>query len=153
MIGAYTRGAGLVLVLVMSFHLVVGVRLLCARQLAQPAEASGNDRATLATTSGESGGGTVGVVENSGNRGRTIPCSWKKHKKCPTFPRAAMTWNPTHRFNEIQRKFRLVCCDSFVSHVSNHSFSSKVAPPFTELEWRAPLYSATLLAITCVLLI
>jgi hypothetical protein len=153
MIGAYRREAGLVMAIVMSFHLVVGSGFLCANQVPRPAGASRSDRVASAITSAARGSSSEGVVEHSGSRNGTFPCSCKKQKKCPTIPRAAFTANPTHRFHGAQRQFRSVCCDSLASHVRSHSLASKGDPPFLELEWHTSMNSPSPLVIACVLLI
>jgi hypothetical protein len=148
-ITAYRRSAGLVMVVMMSAHIFSGLGLLCPTETLRMFRAlgiapSGNARAEIA---GSNWDNTVA------SRGGTSKCCCKKHKKCPAIPRAAITSNPTHRFNEVQFQAKSVCCDSLVPQVTDHRFSARGDRPLMELAWCAPFYCSNPLALTSILLI
>jgi len=152
-ISADKRWAGIVTVVVMSCHLLSGTGLFCALQFHNPAHGLGDDRTAPAVTGSDRGYVSASVWTSVRGKDGTFPCSCKKHKKCPAIPRATLTSNPTHRFNEIQRQLQSVCHDSLASEVKDHRFALEDGPPFMESVWCTPFYSFTPLAFSCVLLI
>jgi hypothetical protein len=145
---ACRRSAVVTLVVVMGVHIFSGWGLFCTNETLRSFRAlgiasSGHDRGEV-SGSGWDIGGTQGGSPN---------CCCKKHKKCPAIPRAAITSNPTQRFNEVQRQFKSVGCNFLVSHPADYRLVTGSGPPLMELAWCSSLYSSSSLALTCVLLI
>jgi hypothetical protein len=153
-ISAYQKKAGIIMVVVMSFHSFTGFGVFCADRSLASFKAGASGGASLTVTAPDDNNVDVspGTFVNSHGKTGTLPCSCQK-KKCPAIPRAAITSTPTHRLNEFQRLAKSECCDSLVSQVIDHHFVSRGNTPLLELAWYIPLYSYTPLALTCVLLI
>jgi len=155
-ISANKRRAGLIMSVVMTFHLFSGLGLFCADEFLASFRAYVSESAgALAATAPEDGisGASAGNSVNSHGKGGTLPCSCKKKKKCPAIPRTVITSNPTHRLSEFQRLAKSECCDSLVPQVTGRHFFTRGNTPLLELASHAASYSSTPLALTCVLLI
>lgn len=144
-IGAYRKWAGIVMAIVMSFHIFSGLRLFCPGAVLEPLRAVGIDVGALSRIAAGHDSGKIAVA-GAKSRSDTSKCNCKK--KCPVIPRALITSNPTQRFNEVQRQFKSVCCYSLVSDVTDYRFVTGSGPPLSELA-----HSSTPLSLTCVLLI
>jgi hypothetical protein len=152
---AHKKSAGLIMVVMMSVHIFSGLGLMCPTETLRMFRALGVARVALGITSSDHDRGAVSGSDWDivWSQGRTSKCCCKKHKKCPAIPRAAITSNPTHRFNEVQFQAKSVCCDSLVPHVTDHRFSARGDRPLIELAWCAPFYCSNPLALTSILLI
>ena len=139
--------------LVLSCQLVSGTGLFCAGQFSHPSRSLVNDPAALAVASADREGVPEGAWNNADSQKGTPPCTCKKHKKCPTIPRSAITSNPNYRSNEYQRQAESACYDVFVCQTADISFGAGGGRSPTDRAWSAPLYTSTILASTCVLLI
>jgi hypothetical protein len=153
-ISAYTRRAGFIMIVVMSFNIVSGLRLFCADDFLASFRAHGIESVALAVTVPSTGSAEVsaGASANSDGKGGTVPCRCKK-KKCPTIPRKFITLKPTHRLSEFQRQAKSQGCDSLVPQVTGHRFAARGDRPPMELGWSAPFFCSNPLALTSVLLI
>jgi hypothetical protein len=143
---AYRQWAGLVMLILMSLHIFSGLRLFCPNQL----RSLGIDIVALAITAPGHDRGEVSAA-TAGSRSGTSKCNCKK--QCPVVPRAAITINPTQRFNGVQRQFKSVCCHSLLSHGTDYRLFTGSGPPLVELMRRTSFCSSAPLAITCALLI
>jgi len=153
-ISSYRRSAGLVMAVVMSVHLLSGLGLFCANETLRPLRALGIDLVVTGITASEDRvEGSGSSWDTAGSQDGNSNCCCKKHKKCPAIPRAAITSNPTHRFYEVQRQSKSVCCESLVLQVTDHCFAGRGDPPLMELAWSAPFFCSNPLALTSVLLI
>ena len=150
-IGAHRKWAGLVMAILMGLHIFSGLRLFCPGALLPPLRALGIDVGALAGITPEHNSGEVAAADESGKD--ASKCNCKKQKKCPVIPRAAITSNPTQRFNEVQRQFKSVCCYSLVSDVTDYRFVTGSGPPLMQLAPYTSSHSSTPLSFTCVLLI
>lgn len=151
-IGAYRKWAGLVMAIMMGLHIFSGFRLLCPGALLPPLRAFGVDASALSSIAPEHNSGEIAAASAESRKGAS-KCNCKKQAKCPVIPRAAITSNPTQRFNDVQRQFKSERCHSLVSHVADYRLVTGSGPPLTELASCKSLYSSTPLALTCVLLI
>lgn len=154
-ITAHKKSAGLVMVVMMSVHIFSGLGLLCPTETLRMFRALGIARVALGITLSDHDRGEVSGNgwDTARSQGGTSKCCCKKHKKCPAVPRVAIISNPTHRFHEIQVQAKSVCCDSLVSHLTDHRFAARGARPLIELAWCAPFFCSNPLALTSVLLI
>jgi hypothetical protein len=154
-ISAYRRRAGFIMVFVMSFNIVSGLRLFCADDLLASFRTHGMESIALAVDVPATGSAEVsaGAAANSDGKGGAVPCSCKKKKKCPAIPRTVITSNQSHRLSEFQRQAKSQGCDSLVPQVTDHRFAARGAKPTLGLGWRAPFFSSNPLALTSVLLI
>lgn len=153
-IGAYKNRGALVMALVLSYQLLTGTGLFCAIQIPHPPLSLANHQTALpgSTADREDSSGSAGI--NAGDsQGRTLPCSCKKHKKCPAIPRAIITSNPTHWFSEFPHQAKSDCYDALVPHAMEHRIAAKGGPPLMKLAWCAPFFCSNPLALTSVLLI
>lgn len=154
-IGACKRRAGIIVIIVMSTYIVSGLRLFCADDFLSSLRFYGsNAGASMAAVSGtDSAQISAGDSVNLNAKGRTLPCSCKKKKKCPAIPRATITSNPTHRLSEFQRLANAECRDLLNAQVMSHRlFAGGDAPLLDSCSFSA-CRSFTPLALTCVLLI
>jgi hypothetical protein len=149
-IGAYRKWAGIVMAIVMSFHIFSGLRLFCPGAFLEPLRAVGIDIGALSRIAPGQDSGKIAAA-GAESRSDTSKCNCKK--KCPVIPSAVITSNPTQRFNEVQRQLKSVSCHSLVSHVTDYGLGTGSGPPPIELASCKSLYSSTPLSFTCVLLI
>jgi hypothetical protein len=147
-IGAYRQWMGLVMVMLVSLHISGGLRFFCPTEL----RSLGIDIGVFAITAPGYDSGEFGAPP-VGSQSGTSKCNCKKQKKCPIIPRAAITLNPSQRFNQVQGQFKSVCCYSFVSHATDFRFATGSGPPLMELALSAWFCSPTPLVRACVLLI
>ncbi len=154
-VSAYRRSAGLAMALVMSVHMLIGPGLFCAKGLLPPFRSLANDFVVFGVIPPQHESVAVAVPgrDNSESQRDTSNCSCKKQKKCPAIPRAVITSNPTHRFDEIQRQVKTACCDSPALQATDYRFVTGRDTLLTDLAFCMPFYPATPLALTCVLLI
>lgn len=139
---------------VMTVHLLSGLGLFCANETIRSIRALGIDLVAIGITASEDRGEVSGSGwDTAGSQDGNSNCCCKKHKKCPAIPRAAITSNPTHRFYEVERQSKSVCCESFFPKVTDHRFATGGGPPSMELVSRAPFYSSSPLELTSILLI
>jgi hypothetical protein len=143
------------MIVVMSFHILSGLRLFCADRGLPPIRAHEGGNVALAASlpghgSAEVSAGTSKELDNKGGPSR---CSCKKKPKCAAIPRAIITSNPAHRVSELQRQAKSLCYDTLVPQMTTKWFAAKHAPPLIELGSRAPSHSLTPLSLTCILLI
>ncbi len=150
-IGAYRKWAGIVMAIVMSFHVFSGLRLFCPGALLASLRAVGIDVGDLSSIAPERNSGEVAAATGESGTG-TSKCDCKKQKKCPAIPRVAISSNPSQRFNEVQREFQAVQCHPCGSHVTDDSLYRGSGPPLTELA-SIFTYPSIPLSLTCVLLI
>jgi hypothetical protein len=151
----YRRSAGLVMAVVMVVHLFGGLGLLCANERLRSFRALGIDAVAAGITSSDNGSEEVSssALDNAGSQGGTSKCCCKKHKRCPTIPRAAITSNPTQRFHIVQVEAKTSHCHFLTPEVTNHRFAARGDWPLMALEWCAPFSCSDPLALTSVLLI
>jgi hypothetical protein len=154
-ISAYKRRAGFIMVVVMSFNIVSGLRLFCADNFLASFRTHGIESVALAVAVPGTDNAEVsaGASANSDGKGGAVPCSCKKKKKCPAIPRTVIISNPSHRLSEFQRQAKSQCCDSLVPQVTDQRFAARGAKPTMGLGWSAPFFSSNPLALTSVLLI
>ncbi len=131
-ISAYKKCAGFVMAILMGLHIFSGLRLFCPGAFLPTLLAIGIEvGAVVGIAPGQDGVEiAAGVAEAQSGASK---CCCKKQKQCPVIPRAAITSNPTQRFNDIQRQFTSECCHSLVAHVTAYSFVTGSGPPVTEL--------------------
>jgi hypothetical protein len=153
-ISTYRRSACVVMAVVMSVHVFGGLGLFCASETLRMFRALGIGTVALGIISSDDPGEVTGSAwDTAGSQGGNSNCCCKKHKKCAAIPRAAITSNPTHRFYEVQRQSKSVCCESFFPKVTDHRFATGGGPPSMKLVSRAPFYSSSPLELTSILLI
>jgi hypothetical protein len=154
-VSAYKKRAVLIMIVVMSFHILSGSGLLCAREHVLPVRAGVGEDAALAGSLTDRGSAevSVGTSPRLDNRSGPAKCSCKKKQKCAAIPRAIITSNPTHRVSEFQRQAKSVCCDALVPQMTTEWFAAKSSPPLMELGNRAPTHCFTPLSLSCILLI
>ncbi len=154
-ISAYRRSAGIAMAVVMTVHLLSGLGLFCANETIRSIRALGIDLvAIIGITASEDRGEVSGSSwDTAGSQDGNSNCCCKKHKKCPAIPRAAITSNPTHRFQKVQCQAKSVCYESFFPNVADHHFAKGGDPPLMEMVSRAPFYSSSPLELTSILLI
>jgi hypothetical protein len=154
-ISAYKKKAVLLMIVVMSFHVVGGLRLFCANQVLPPVRAVSGENGSLAVTPTDRGSAEVFVGASIGldKKGGSSQCGCKKKPKCAAIPRAAITSNPPHRFSEFQRQAKSICSDVIVPQMTTGCFAARGTPLFMELGSRAPSSSRNPLSLTCILLI
>jgi hypothetical protein len=148
-ISTYKRRAGIIMIIVMSFHILAGLRLFCTDEFLASFRAYASTIASRADNPEVSDANSL----NLKGKGGTLPCSCKKKKKCPAIPRAAITSNPNHQSNEFQRLAKSECRDSLAAQGTDRSFLTGGDTPFLELAVSESVHSSTPLALTCVLLI
>lgn len=154
-ITAYKKWAVLVMIVVMSFDIFTGLRPLCANGLVPLLRALGIDRVAVAIGSPDDNReqASSSTLVSAEGRGGPSKCGCKKHKKCAVIPRTAITSNPTHRFNEVQRQAASVCGDYLVPEAPDHRSATRGETVLLELACRASSCSSTLLERTCILLV
>jgi len=155
-IGAYRKSAGIVMAIVMSFHIFSGLRLFCPGALLPPARSLGIDVGAFAGITPENDSGQIDAISGEvgpQSRGGTSKCNCQKQKKCPVIPRAAIASNPTQQFNDVQRQFKSVSTDSLFPRVADDLLGRTGDPPLMEQRFRVPFYCLIPLEITCALLI
>lgn len=143
------------MIVVMSFHVLAGLRLFCADESLALFRAYGSNASDIATifSSNEKADVSIGTSANVSGKGRTVPCSCKKKKKCPAIPRAMITSNPSHRSSEFQRPTKSEGRDSLIGRVTDRSFRARRGGPLLALAVSESFHSSTPLSFTCVLLI
>jgi hypothetical protein len=150
----YRRSASVVMAVVMSVHVFGGLGLFCASETLRMFRALGIGTVALGIISSDDPGEVTGSAwDTAGSQGGNSNCCCKKHKKCSAIPRAAITSNPTHRFQSVQFQAKSVCCDSLVPQATEHRFAARGDRPLMELAWCAPSFCSNPLALTSVLLI
>jgi hypothetical protein len=154
-ISAYKNRAVIIMIVVMSFHILSGLRLFCADRVLPPIRDHAGDKVALAVALPGHGSTEVSAGTSTGldNKGGPSRCSCKKKPKCVAIPRAVITSNPAHRVSELQRQAKSLCYDTLVPQMTTKWFAAKHAPPLIELGGRAPSHCLTPLSLTCVLLI
>ena len=154
-IAAYKRRAVFAMVVVMCLHIFTGLRPFCANALAKPLQSAGTDPVAIGIPAAGSDRGEMAgsARENPESQSGPSNCSCKKQKKCPAIPRVIITSNPTHRFNEVQRQAKTLCCEASFSQATDHRFVEYGHPPLMEWAWCTPFSSTTSRALTYVLLI
>ena len=154
-ISTYRRSASVVMAVVMSVHVFGGLGLFCANETLRMFRALGIARVALGITLSDRDRGEVSGNDwdTAWSQGGTSKCCCKKHKKCPAIPRTAITSNPTHRFQEVQRQAKSVCCDSLGPRATSHHFAGRGDKPLMKLAWCEPFFCSNPLALTSVLLI
>jgi hypothetical protein len=154
-INAYRRWAGLVMVAVMSLQVFAGLRPFCSTGFVVPFRTVGIDGRTYAMTAADHNGAELsgGVGEISERRGEPVKCCCKKQAKCAAIPRAAITSNAAHRFNELQRLSKSAYYEYFVPQVTDHRLVARGHTPLLELASGALSHFVTPIELTCVLLI
>jgi hypothetical protein len=154
-ISAYKNRAVIIMIFVMSFHILSGLRLFCADRILPPIRAHAGGNVALAVTLPGHGSADVsaGISTGLDNKGDPSQCSCKKKPKCAAIPRAVITSNPAHRVSELQRQAKSLCYDTLVPQMTTKRFAEKHAPPLIELGSRAPSHCLTSLSLTCILLI
>lgn len=154
-ITAYNKWAVLVVIVVMGFDLLTGLRPMCASGLAPFIRARGIERvpAALPSPDDENGQTPGGVLVAGEGRGGTSKCCCKKQSKCPTIPRSAIASNPIQRFNEVQRQAQSECCVCLLDQVLDHRVSTRGDTALLELVCSASYCFSSPLELTCVLLI
>lgn len=145
---AYRRSAGFVMVVMMSVQVCSGLGIFCSNTGQRPFPALG-----IASSHLDRGEVVGSARDHPENQGGTSKCCCKKQKQCPAIPRAAITSNPTHRLNEVQRLCKSVCFHTVVGPVTGQRLVTGSGPPLMEWVGCAPFYSSTPLEYTCVLLI
>jgi hypothetical protein len=138
---------------VLSCQLVSGTGLFCTGQFLHASRSLGNDPTALAVAAADREGVSGTALNSTDIQSETPPCTCKKHKKCPTIPRAAITSNANYRANEYQRQAESACYGSFVPQAVDVRFGAGGDRSPTERPCLASLYTSTVLASTCVLLI
>jgi hypothetical protein len=149
---AYKNRGALVMALVFGWQLLTGTGFFCVNQYPHAFRSAGSDRAPSAEATVHPEDPSPRAWNGADSAGAP-PCSCKKKKKCPTIPRTAITSNPTHRCNEVNRQVKSACGDSLVLNVRHDHFAFGSAPPFLKQERSVPFASSTPLSNTCVLLI
>lgn len=154
-VSAYRRSAGVAMAVVMSVHVLSGLGLFCANENLRPFIAPRIDSVAIGNAASDRDRGEVAgsAWDTAGSQGGSSKCCCKKHKKCPTIPRAAITSNPTHRFYEVQFQAKSACCGSLSAQVTDHRFVTGGDPPLMELAWCAPFFCSNPLALSSILLI
>jgi hypothetical protein len=154
-IGVYKRKAGIIMIIVMSFHFFAGMRLFCADESLALLRANGSNVGDITALGSPIANKETSVNQtaNGNGSGRTVPCGCKKKKKCPAIPRAIITSNPTHRPSEFQRLTKSECRDSLIALVTDRSFRARGDGPLLASAVSESFHSSTPLAFTCVLLI
>lgn len=154
-ISAYKRKAGIIMILVMSFHIFAGLPLFCADEFFALLRAYGSNASGIMAivSPTENAEVSVGKSANVNGKGGTVPCSCKKKKKCPAIPRAIITSNPTHRSSEFQRLIKSEGRDSLIARVTDRSFLAGGDRLLLASAVSESFHSSTPLAFTCVLLI
>ena len=152
-ISAYKYRGAFVMALVLGIQLVSGTGLFCAGQFRHPSRWSGNDPAPLAVADADRAEISASAISRADIQSETPPCTCKKHKKCPTIPRSAITSNPNYRFNEFQRQAECVCSDFLGPQVPDVRCGAGGDRSPTERAFLTFLDTRTILASTCVLLI
>ena len=152
-IGAHKRWTTVVMGLVLACQLLTGTGFFCAGLASHVSRPWVSDRTAFV----DSNASVEDLSEDARNcavsERESVPCACKKHKKCPTIPRSALTSYPVHRFSEVERRLTGACCDYLSPYVKHHCFALRGGPPTVEWEVGKPFASSTPLAITCVLLI
>jgi len=139
---------------VMTVHVFGGLGLFCASETLRMFRALGIGTVALGIISSDDPGEVSGSAwDTAGSQGGNSNCCCKNHKKCPAIPRTAITSNPTHRFQEVQRQAKSVCCDSLGPQVTSHHFAGRGDKPLMKLAWCEPFFCSNPLALTSVLLI
>jgi hypothetical protein len=154
-LAAYKRRAVFAMVVVMCFHILTGLRPFCGSGSVPPLRAAGMDGVAKAipTVAGDQGEIASAARDNPGTQKTASKCSCKKQKKCAAIPRAVLTSNPSHRFNEVQRQAKSVCLDSLVWQVTDYRLASEENRLLMELACCSPFFCSNPLALTSVLLI
>lgn len=154
-IGAYKRKAGIIMIIVMCFHIFAGLRLFCADESLALLRANGSTVDGIAAIGSPTANREVSFNQaaNGNGKGGTVPCGCKKKKKCPAIPRAIITSNPTHRPSEFQRLTKSECRDSLIAQVTDRSLLTGGDRPLLASDVSESFHSSTPLAFTCVLLI
>lgn len=138
---------------VLSCQLVSGTGLFCTGQFRHASRSLGNDPTALAVAAADREGVSGSALNSAVIQNETPPCTCKKHTKCPTIPRSAITSNPNYRSNQFQRQAESACYDSCVPQAVDVRFGAGGDRSPTELTCLASLHTSTVLASTCVLLI
>lgn len=153
MIGAHKKSTTVALSFVLAFQLLTGTGFFCAVKFSHVSRPLGNPSATFAAdlkaspeVASEDG------WDGSVNQRESVPCSCKKHKKCPTIPRLALISYPIHRFAEVERLTK-GDCRHLAFTAKDYRFALRDGPPYLELESGGPIHSSSPLEATCVLLI
>lgn len=153
-IGAHKKWTALALGFLLAFQLLTGTGFFCAFKFSQATPPTGNDLATFAADTNATGEvASEDGWNGSVNQRESVPCTCKKHKKCPTIPRLALTSYPVHRFTEIEQLSKGECRDHLAFNAKDYRFALRGGPPYVGLESGCPFRSAGPLEITCVLLI
>ena len=154
MIGAHKKWTTVALSLVLAFQLLTGTGFFCAVKFSQISRPLGDPAATFgADTNASPEVASEDGWNGSVNQRESVPCACKKHKKCPTIPRLALTSYPIQRVTEIERLVKADCWDHLVPTAKDYRFAVRGGPPYLELESGGPIHSFSPLEATCVLLI
>lgn len=152
-IGVHRKWTTVVMGLVLACQLLTGTGFFCAGLASHVSRPWVSDR----TASVDSNAYVEDLSEDTWNGAvserESVPCSCKKHKKCPTIPRSALTSYPVHRFTGIECRLKANCWDHVAPTTKDYRFAMRGGPPTVEWEVGKPFPSSTPLAITCVLLI
>lgn len=152
-IGAHRRWTTVVMGLVLACQLLTGTGFFCAGLTSHVSRPWVSDRTAFV----DSNASVEDLSEDASNGAvserESVPCTCKKHKKCPTIPRSALTSYPIHRFLKVERLAKADCWDHLAPIAKDHRFALRGGPPYLELESGCPIHSFSPLEATCVLLI
>jgi hypothetical protein len=152
-IGAHKKWTTLVVGFVLACQLLTGTGFFCAFKYTQASRALAKSRMVSAVSNASIAGLSEDAWNGSVSERQSVPCGCKKHKKCPTIPRSALTSNPSQRYSEVERHLKGASCDYIAPDLNDYRFALRDGPPSMELGAGTAFPYSTPLAITCILLI
>jgi hypothetical protein len=138
---------------ILACQLLCGIGFFCAIQFPQTSFSAENDLTGLSATSHINDGICPITWNSDESKGRSLPCSCKKQRKCPAVINVTLISNETHRINEFQRRVVSVCSDSLSTDSTDHLCALVGDPPLIKPVWFYPFFRPSPTMITCVLLI